>query len=119
MTAQLAVSAWWDLAACAQTDPELWFPEKGATNPDAARICATCPVKQQCLEDALASGDPHGVRGGLSPNQRARLPQSQPRACRHCDQPLPVGVHATTRLHPECIRPWKNVRRRRAERRNP
>lgn len=113
--------AWWDQAACAGTNPIMWFPDNGAPSPDALTICQSCPVKAECLQDALETRDEFGIRGGLYPRaRRALLTTTQARGtCRYCSQPLPVGVHATTRLHKECALPWKNVRRRRAERRNP
>lgn len=45
----------------------------------ARRVCAGCPVRQMCLEDALTiertgpEADVHGVRGGLTPNERIAL----------------------------------------------
>lgn len=64
---------WREQALCAQADPEAWFPEKGHSTKDAKRVCARCPVKAECLEDALARDEPFGVRGGLSERQRRRL----------------------------------------------
>lgn len=67
---------WMSAAVCAGVDPELWFPETGDAK--AARICAVCPVRQQCEEYALAlEGDcglpyRHGVWGGASARERAR-----------------------------------------------
>lgn len=58
---------WWDLAACRETDPEVFFPDPGVNANRAKSICRRCPVRDACLEDALDSGDIyHGVRGGLS-----------------------------------------------------
>jgi WhiB family redox-sensing transcriptional regulator len=39
----------------------------------ARRICATCPVKEQCLEHALAHRIDHGVWGGASERERRRI----------------------------------------------
>lgn len=58
---------------CAQTDPEIFFPEKGKSSREAKMICRSCPVQDACLEDALATGDWFGVRGGLSERERRRL----------------------------------------------
>ena len=66
--------SWREVAACAQTDPELWFPADGGNGRRAKQICGGCPVQAECLQDALESGDvDHGVRGGLSPRQRVKL----------------------------------------------
>lgn len=63
---------WFARAACAG-EPDWWFvPAKYA---DAIEICETCPVRQECLEDALTLqiSDDHGIRGGLTPEQRRGL----------------------------------------------
>lgn len=37
------------------------------------RICESCPVKQECLEDTLLFSDEHTYRAGLMPSERKRL----------------------------------------------
>jgi WhiB family transcriptional regulator, redox-sensing transcriptional regulator len=64
---------WLDGALCAQTDPEIFFPEMGVTSRDAKRVCMACEVRAQCLEYALDRGITHGVFGGLSERQRRPL----------------------------------------------
>ena len=64
---------WRDLALCAETDPEVFFPDKGQTGRDAKRICAACPVTKPCLEFALAHGITWGIWGGLSGRERRQL----------------------------------------------
>jgi WhiB family redox-sensing transcriptional regulator len=39
----------------------------------ARRICATCPVREQCLEYALQFRIDHGVWGGCSERERRRI----------------------------------------------
>lgn len=69
---------WQDDALCAQTDPEIFFPEKGGSTREAKKICLLCPVKDQCLEDALANEERFGIWGGLSERERRRLyPRNQ------------------------------------------
>jgi WhiB family redox-sensing transcriptional regulator len=58
---------------CAQTDPELFFPEKGGSTEAAKKLCEKCPVKTECLAFGLANREPYGVFGGLSTRQRDRL----------------------------------------------
>mgnify|MGYP007071586827 CR=1 FL=1 len=36
----------------------------------AKAICATCPVLNPCLDDAIASHEPDGVWGGMDPLER-------------------------------------------------
>lgn len=71
-TARRMVGDWMADALCAQTDPEAFHPEKGQVQDTrAARaVCLNCPVREQCLEFALASGDEFGVYGGLTPHER-------------------------------------------------
>ncbi len=61
---------WMDDAACAQTDPDMFFPEKGGSTRNAKRICGGCDVREQCLEYALATGQQEGIWGGLAPRER-------------------------------------------------
>ena len=62
---------WRDLAACAgRTDLE-WFPHRHVRSPKALEVCSDCPVREDCLADALEDGvDQHGIRGGLTELQR-------------------------------------------------
>ena len=68
---------WTDDALCRQTDPNIFFPESDGDNGATAKaICRKCEVRSECLEEALAlpqQDDMHGVRGGLSRNQRTQL----------------------------------------------
>lgn len=64
---------WQEQGLCTQTDPELFFPVKGGTTIPAKRICRRCPVRAECLQDALEYLDPFGVRGGLSPRELREL----------------------------------------------
>lgn len=45
-----------------------------ATRKTVMRLCAACPVRRDCLEDALATGDNEwGIRGGYEPVDRRRI----------------------------------------------
>ncbi|MFC4463105.1 WhiB family transcriptional regulator [Streptomyces xiangluensis] len=69
---------WLLKAACADEDPELFFPV-GTTGPalqdvEAAKeVCARCPVSHQCLSWALETGQTSGVWGGTCEEERAGL----------------------------------------------
>ena len=39
----------------------------------AKAVCAGCPVRRECLDHALTSGEPYGVWGGLSEGERETL----------------------------------------------
>jgi len=64
---------WVSDALCAQTDPELFYPEKGGNPEPARRICGACPVRVECCAYALANAEHHGVWGGLTCNERDRI----------------------------------------------
>lgn len=61
--------------ACAGMDPDLFFPHALATREleFAKRVCAGCPVREVCLQDALDRGEQYGVWGGLSEDERRSL----------------------------------------------
>jgi WhiB family redox-sensing transcriptional regulator len=75
-------------AACAEVDPELWFPAAGERGTAARRICAGCPVRAQCLEYALAASPLYGVWAGLSVKQLREVAASRglPRPCYRCGE---------------------------------
>jgi hypothetical protein len=69
---------WQQDAACKDVpDPDVFFPGKTEDGEAAKRVCAGCPVIGDCLEFALATmraaERDHGVYGGLTPAERARL----------------------------------------------
>lgn len=65
---------WMVDALCAQTDPDLFFPDDDWQTARAAkRVCASCPVRADCLDYAVRNVVPHGVWGGLSERERRRL----------------------------------------------
>jgi WhiB family redox-sensing transcriptional regulator len=65
--------AWQSDSLCAQTDPEAFFPEKGGSTRDAKKICASCEVRNMCLEYALENDERFGIWGGLSERERRKL----------------------------------------------
>ncbi|MDD4867834.1 MAG: WhiB family transcriptional regulator [Mycobacterium sp.] len=64
---------WRDLALCAQTDPESFFPEKGGSTREAKKMCRGCEVRDQCLDYALEHDERFGIWGGLSERERRHL----------------------------------------------
>jgi WhiB family redox-sensing transcriptional regulator len=74
--------SWQDLALCAETDPEAFFPEKGGSTREAKRVCRSCDVRAECLEYALENDERFGIWGGLSERERRRvsLPAGLPAA---------------------------------------
>lgn len=64
--------AWHDHAACRDVSAT-WFPGLGERTDPAKAVCARCPVRADCLDYALTEDIRHGVWGGTSPQERARL----------------------------------------------
>jgi Transcription factor WhiB len=66
-------------AACAEVDPELFFPEPGQVPQAAAAkaVCAGCAVRGPCLEAAVhgpqARDDHTGIFAGTTASDRVRL----------------------------------------------
>ena len=54
-------------------DPDLFFPERGASTREAKSVCRACPVQQECLEFALSNGEKFGIWGGMSERERRRV----------------------------------------------
>lgn len=44
---------------------------------EALRICAACPVRTACRQDALDRSEPWGIWGGLTAGQRRRIFRSR------------------------------------------
>ncbi len=64
---------WQDHANCLGVDPDLFFPERGASTREAKEVCRGCVVREDCLEYALANGEKFGIWGGLSERERRRI----------------------------------------------
>lgn len=63
--------SWRDDAACADADPELFFPGRGVNTSEALAYCRRCPVRDRCLDAGL--DEHHGIWGGLSERGRRRV----------------------------------------------
>ena len=64
---------WMRQGNCREAPPSLFFPSDGAGVDAARQLCATCPVKEPCLEYALRNKIDHGVWGGTSERERRRI----------------------------------------------
>jgi WhiB family redox-sensing transcriptional regulator len=72
---QWAIQPWADRALCAETDPEVFFPEKGGSTREAKAVCSSCTVAAECLDWALERGERFGIWGGFSERERRHLQQ--------------------------------------------
>ena len=77
-----ALADWQYRAACRGADLSVFFPGRGESAEPARQICASCPVRQLCLEFALRHAITHGIWGGLAERDRRALRTHQAGAAR-------------------------------------
>ena len=65
--------SWRQRAACRGIDPNVFYPPSEEEAEEAKSICAACPVREACLEYALANRERDGVWGGATERERRRL----------------------------------------------
>ena len=70
---EAAAESWQAFANCLGVDPDLFFPERGASTKEVKQVCQGCVVREDCLEYALANGEKFGIWGGLSERERRRI----------------------------------------------
>jgi WhiB family redox-sensing transcriptional regulator len=98
------VDDWPALAACRNADPDSLFVQGAAQN-RAKVVCGGCPVRTECLADALDNRIEFGVWGGMTERERRALLRRQPHvlswrglleSARHSydAQPFPAPRHA-------------------------
>ncbi|MDK1019368.1 MAG: WhiB family transcriptional regulator [Actinomycetota bacterium] len=74
--------AWQDFAGCRGVDPDLFFPERGASTRAAKTICRECAVRSECLEFAIVSSEKFGIWGALSERERRKIRKERQIAAR-------------------------------------
>lgn len=63
---------WTERAACAGHEGDWWTTagprqvQQRELNARAVSICRSCPVQQECLDDAIDRGDVGVIRGGVA-----------------------------------------------------
>lgn len=75
-------NGWAAQGACRLSDSELFFPVSsvGRSAGQVARakaVCLRCPVRGECLDFALESGQDYGVWGGTSEDERRTMRRRQ------------------------------------------
>ena len=73
LEALLTPPAWFADAACKEHQDLDWFPGKGETPRRQLKVCASCLVRLECLEYALADKTTVGIWGGSTATARRRL----------------------------------------------
>lgn len=57
--------SWQERAACRGVpNPDMFFPERGQSRKEAKKMCAECPVSDECNEYASRTGTTYGIWGG-------------------------------------------------------
>lgn len=68
---------WRVYAACRDTDPDGLFV-RGAEQHQAKVVCLACPVRTECLAEALDHRIEFGVWGGMTERERRALLRRRP-----------------------------------------
>src|SRR5690606_31603910 len=71
------ITDWTSRAACRGVDPDALFVQGAAQN-RAKLICRGCPVRTECLADALDNRIEFGVWGGMTERERRALLRRRP-----------------------------------------
>jgi WhiB family redox-sensing transcriptional regulator len=77
VTVQLGAQEWAAQAACKSADPDALFVQGAAQN-RAKAVCLGCPVRTECLADALDHRIEFGVWGGMTERERRALLKRRP-----------------------------------------
>lgn len=65
-----------------RTDPDMWFSTNATKVRKAKILCARCPLRAACADEALNNGEQYGIWGGLDETQ---LRQRRRRGSRYAD----------------------------------
>lgn len=71
------INDWPSRAACRGTEPDELFVQGAAQN-RAKSVCLGCPVRTECLADALDNRTEFGVWGGMTERERRALLRRRP-----------------------------------------
>ena len=76
-----STTRWRDLGRCKGADSEVFYPEDDEDEGLPAKaICDKCPVREVCLEHAIANREKIGVWGGYTARERRRLVRQRRRS---------------------------------------
>jgi len=65
--------SWRQKGACRGLNPAIFYPASEDEAAEAKAICATCVVRETCLEYALGNHEHDGVWGGATEKERRRM----------------------------------------------
>lgn len=116
---KLTGTEWMDDGACRDVDPELFFPARAVDTEPAKRVCRGCPVREACLEYAVAERVVFGIWGGTTERQRRRLRREARVAgmthatrCEDCGAPFAHEHHSARYCSAVCRNRASRARRR-------
>ena len=97
VTSEIATGdrTWQDYANCLGVDPDLFFPERGASTKEAKEVCRGCVVREDCLEYALSNSEKFGIWGGMSERERRRIRRARAIARRSAAGAAAASTSAT------------------------
>jgi WhiB family redox-sensing transcriptional regulator len=110
--------AWHVEAACRGRGVNQWFPEQGESLEPARVVCASCPVRAECLQAGM--DEAHGVWAGTSAVQRRKVRRETPRAplpavsCEHCGIEFTPPSRTSRYCGRKCTKAASDARRRAA-----
>lgn len=87
---QVPDQSWREAAACRTFSVEMFYPPAEQDGFEAKAVCFQCPVREMCLEVAIANGERFGVWGGLTPQERRWLVAKRKRAALAAADPIKV-----------------------------
>lgn len=73
LTTPETTDSWRGRARCRGVDPVIFHPVNDEDADEAKAVCALCPVREACLEYAIAAREKDGVWGGLTARERRRV----------------------------------------------
>lgn len=112
--------SWVKDALCVEHDPEMFYPTKSARPRNAKRVCGSpevpnCPVREECLEYALANDEQFGIWGGKALRERRQIKRDRGRVrsprthCTRGHNLEHVGRWADGRCG-QCATEWERAR---------
>lgn len=99
---------WMAEAACKGSGPEPFFPDSSDGIPaEVLRLCSGCPVRDECLNYALADSELRGIWAGTTERQRRRMRQraGMKRLRQSPDHGSDAGYKQHERLGEDACRP--------------
>ena len=97
----MTARSWRDLAACldvVSADYDPFFADSAQLQAEAIAICATCPVRDDCLTFAVRTGQQYGIWGG-QPERIVRRLIAADRAGRPYHRQAPASHPQASKTH--------------------